>query len=250
VIAIICFLLDYTHKNSSFVVMKKEKWLLEKFYEHISDNKKEKFDTYVQDRTRHVTVVLENIFQPHNAAAVLRSCDCFGVQDVHIIENFNKYEPNKEIDMGSSKWLDTIKYSRTENNTTECIQALKAKGYKIVATTPHTDDCMIEDLPLDQPIALMFGTELTGLTDEALEQADAYVRLPMYGFTESYNISVSVALALFSVTERMRKDENVNWELSEDEQDSVKLGWAKQVVKHSEKVEKILSERYEETASK
>jgi len=230
--------------------MKKEKWLLEKFYEHISDNKKEKFDTYVQDRTRHVTVVLENIFQPHNAAAVLRSCDCFGVQDVHIIENFNKYEPNKEIDMGSSKWLDTIKYSRTENNTTECIQALKAKGYKIVATTPHTDDCMIEDLPLDQPIALMFGTELTGLTDEALEQADAYVRLPMYGFTESYNISVSVALALFSVTERMRKDENVNWELSEDERDSIKLGWAKQVVKHSEKVEEILSERYEETASK
>lgn len=226
--------------------MKKEKWLLEKFYEHISDNKKEKFDAYVQDRTRHVTVVLENIFQPHNAAAVLRSCDCFGVQDVHIIENFNKYEPNKEIDMGSSKWLDTIKYSRTENNTTECIQALKAKGYKIVATTPHTDDCMIEYLPLDQPIALMFGTELTGLTDEALEQADAYVRLPMYGFTESYNISVSVALALFSVTERMRKDENVNWELSEDEQDSIKLGWAKQVVKHSEKVEKILGERFDE----
>jgi tRNA (guanosine-2'-O-)-methyltransferase len=246
VIAIIRFLLDINHKNSRFVVMKKEKWLLEKFYEHISDNKKEKFDAYVQDRTRHVTVVLENIFQPHNAAAVLRSCDCFGVQDVHIIENYNKYEPNKEIDMGSSKWLDTIKYSRTENNTTECIQALKAKGYKIVATTPHTDDCMIEDLPLDQPIALMFGTELTGLTDEALEQADAYVRLPMYGFTESYNISVSVALALFSTTERMRKDENVNWQLSEDEQDSIKLGWAKQVVKHSEKVEKILGERFDE----
>ena len=230
--------------------MEKEKWLLDKFYEHISDNKKEKFDAYVKDRTRHVTVVLENIFQPHNAAAVLRSCDCFGVQDVHIIENYNKYEPNKEIDMGSSKWLDTIKYSRTENNTTECIQALKAKGYKIVATTPHTDDCMIEDLPLDQPIALMFGTELTGLTDEALAQADAYVRLPMYGFTESYNISVSVALALFSVTERMRKDENVNWQLPEREQNLIKLGWAKQVVKHSEKVEKILSERYEESKSK
>jgi len=246
VIAIISFLLDINHKNSRFVVMEKEKWLLDKFYEHVSDNKKEKFDAYVQDRTRHVTVVLENIFQPHNAAAVLRSCDCFGVQDVHIIENYNKYEPNKEIDMGSSKWLDTIKYSKTENNTTECIQALKAKGYKIVATTPHTDDCMIEDLPLDQPIALMFGTELTGLTDEALEQADAYVRLPMYGFTESYNISVSVALALFSTTERMRKDETVNWQLSEREQNLIKLGWAKQVVKHSEKVEKILSERFEE----
>jgi len=225
--------------------MDKEKWLLEKFYEHISDNKREKFDENVKNRTRHITVVLENLFQPHNAAAVLRSCDCFGVQDVHIIENFNKYEPNKEIDMGSSKWLNTIKYSKTENNTTECIQALKAKGYKIVATTPHTNDCMIEDLPLNQPIALLFGTELTGLTDEALEQADAYVRLPMYGFTESYNISVSVALALFSVTERMRKNESINWQLPDHEQDLIKLQWAKKVVKHSAKVEKILNERFE-----
>lgn len=225
--------------------MNKEKWLLDKFYEHISDNKKEKFDELVQDRTRHVAVVLENIFQPHNAAAVLRSCDCFGIQDIHIIENHNKYEPNKEIDMGSSKWLNTIKYSKTENNTTECIQALKAKGYKIVATTPHTNDSMIDELPLDAPIALMFGTELTGLTDEALEQADAFVRLPMYGFTESYNISVSVALALFSVTERMRKDESIDWKLSEHEQDLIKLQWAKKVVKHSEKVEKILNERFD-----
>ena len=225
--------------------MEKEKWLLEKFYEHISDNKKEKFDEYVKNRTRHVTVVLENIFQPHNAAAVLRSCDCFGVQDIHIIENFNKYEPNREIDMGSSKWLNTIKYSKNENNTTECIQALKAKGYKIVATTPHTNDCLIDELPMDQPIALLFGTELTGLTDEALEQADAYVRLPMYGFTESYNISVSVALALFSVTERMRKDESINWQLSNKEMDEIKLQWAKKVVKHSAKVEKILNERFE-----
>lgn len=225
--------------------MDKEKWLLEKFYEHISDNKREKFDENVKNRTRHITVVLENLFQPHNAAAVLRSCDCFGVQDVHIIENFNKYEPNKEIDMGSSKWLNTIKYNKTENNTTECIQALKAKGYKIVATTPHTNDCMIEDLPLNQPIALLFGTELTGLTDEALEQADAYVRLPMYGFTESYNISVSVALALFSVTERIRKNESINWQLPDHEQDLIKLQWAKKVVKHSAKVEKILNERFE-----
>ena len=184
--------------------MEREKWLLEKFYEHISENKKGKFDAIIQDRTRHVTVVLENIFQPHNAAAVLRSCDCFGVQDVHVIENSNEYTPNKEIDMGSSKWLNINHYSEKEENTVNCLNALKAKGYKIVATTPHTSDCLIEELPLDQPVALLFGTEATGLTATAMEHADAFVKLPMYGFTESYNISVSVALALFSVTERMR----------------------------------------------
>lgn len=225
--------------------MKKEKWLLEKFYEHISDNKKEKFDSIVQDRTRHVTVVLENIFQPHNSAAVLRSCDCFGVQDVHVIENENTYAPNKEIDMGSSKWLNVFRYNEKEQNTVDCLTDLKAKGYKIVATTPHTNDCSIEELPVDQPIALVFGTEATGLTETAMNEADAFVKLPMYGFTESYNISVSVALALFNVTERMRQNENIPWQLSEEEQDQIRLEWSKKVVKHSGKVEKILNERFE-----
>src|SRR5690606_12525524 len=145
---------------------------------------------------------LENLFQPHNASAVLRSCDGFGIQDIHIIENYNKYKPNREIDMGSSKWLNTIKYKEKENNTVECIRHLKSKGYKIVATTPHENDCLIDDLPLDQPTALLFGTELTGLTKEALNEADAFVKIPMFGFTESFNISVSVALALYSVTQK------------------------------------------------
>ena len=224
--------------------MDKNKWLLEKFYEHISENKQEKFDAIIQDRTRYITVVLENLFQPHNAAAVLRSCDCFGVQDVHVIENSNQYAPNKEIDMGSSKWLNIHRYNEKEENTVDCIQHLKQKGYKIVATTPHTNDCQIEELPLDQPIALLFGTEKSGLTKAALDEADAYVKLPMYGFTESYNISVSVALALFSVTERMRKDEAIQWQLNDDEQDAIRLQWAKKVVKHSGKVEKILNERF------
>ncbi|MGV6861059.1 MAG: TrmH family RNA methyltransferase [Putridiphycobacter sp.] len=221
-----------------------EKWLLDQFYEQISDNKKELFQKNVLNRTRHITVVLENLFQPHNAAAVLRSCDCFGVQDVHIIENYNEYVPNKDIDMGSSKWLNTYKYNKSENNTAECIRTLKDKGYTIVATTPHTNDCLIDDLPLDKPLALMFGTELTGLTDEALDMADAFVRLPMYGFTESYNISVSVALALFNVTERMRKNDSIDWQLSEEEQNQIKLQWAKKVVKHSNKVEKVLLDRF------
>ncbi|MFD1553533.1 TrmH family RNA methyltransferase [Putridiphycobacter roseus] len=226
--------------------MDKTKYLLEQFYKHISDNKKEKFATNIEHRTRHVTVVLENLFQPHNASAVLRSCDCFGIQDAHIIENYNKYEVNPDIDMGASKWLNTYKYKNSEHNTLEAIQHLKAKGYKIVATTPHTNDCMIDELPIDAPVALMFGTELGGLTDIALEHADAFVKLPMYGFTESYNISVSVALALFSVTERMRKSADINWQLSETEKNEILLSWTKKVVKHAKKVEDIYLSKLEE----
>ncbi len=224
--------------------MNKDQWLLDKFYEHVSENKINLFEKIVQDRTRHLTVVLENLYQPHNAAAVLRSCDCFGVQDIHVIENSNEYAPNKEIDMGSSKWLNVINHNEKEENTLNCINRLKAEGYKIVATTPHENDLMIDELPVDTPTALLFGTELTGLTDVALEHADAYVKLPMYGFTESYNISVCVALALFNFTERMRKEENLNWRLSNKEQLELKLEWVKKVVKHSEKVEDILNARY------
>lgn len=218
--------------------------MLQQFYEHISENKKDLFEKIILDRTKYITVVLENLFQPHNAAAVLRSCDCFGVQDVHIIENENKYEPNKEIDMGSSKWLNMYRYDKLENNTVDAIKHLKQKGYKIVATTPHTNDCNIDELPLNQPIALMFGTEKSGLSESALEHADAYVKLPMYGFTESFNISVSVALALFNVTERMRKSPNIKWQLSPEEQTEIKLNWTKKVVKRSDKVAAIIESRF------
>lgn len=227
-----------------FVYMNKQEWILHKLYDHISENKKNLFEEIVQNRTRYITVVLENLFQPHNAAAVLRSCDCFGIQDVHIIENENKYEPNKEIDMGSSKWLDLHKYNTEDHNTVSAIEQLKQKGYRIVATTPHTNDCTIDELPLDQPTALLFGTEMTGLSDIAMDQADDFVKLPMYGFTESYNISVSVALSLFSVTQRIRKNPKIHWQLTSEKQAQIKLNWVRKVLKSSIQIEALLEKQY------
>lgn len=229
--------------------MEKQDWMLQQFYEHISENKKNLFEKIILDRTRHITIALENLFQPHNAAAVLRSCDCFGIQNVHIIENDNEYAPNKEIDMGSSKWLDLHKHNKEEHNTVAAIQSLKSQGYQIIATTPHTNDCEIDDLDISKPTALLFGTESTGLTQTALDHSDGFVRLPMYGFTESYNISVSVALALFNLTTRMRKTPDLDWQLSQEEQTAIKLQWAKKVVKKSETVEKILNERFTNDSS-
>lgn len=224
--------------------MNKQEWILNKLYNHISENKQNLFEEIILNRTRYVTVVLENLFQPHNAAAVLRSCDCFGIQDVHVIENENKYEPNKEIDMGSSKWIDLYKYNAEENNTVSTINHLKNIGYKIAATTPHTNDCLIDELPLEQPTALLFGTEATGLTQEALDHADTFVKLPMYGFTESYNISVSVALSLFSVTQSIRQNSKINWHLTPEEQLEIKLKWVRKVLKSSPQIEKLLEDQY------
>jgi len=203
----------------------------------ISENKIKKFEEKIQYRSRHLTIVLEDIFQPHNASAVLRSCDCFGIQDVHIIENMNKYEVNPDVALGSAKWLSLIKYNKEINNTLSCLGSLKNQGYKIIATSPHKDDFTPESLPLDNKTALVFGTELEGLTDNAKEVADAYVRIPMYGFTESLNISVSAALLLFTLSERLRKSE-INWQLSEVEKTDTMLQWARNVVKRSDTIER------------
>ncbi len=213
------------------------KEFLDHLVSFVSENKQNKFREVLNNRTRHLTVVLEDIYQPHNASAVLRSCDCFGVQDIHIIENRNKYNVNPKIVVGSNKWLDLKYHNEQKENTLACITDLKAKGYTIVATTPHNDDVLLPELPIDKPIALMFGTEQDGLTDVALEHADVFMRIPMYGFTESYNISVSAALSLQSITERLHKSD-VKWQLSNEEKDEIKLDWAKKVVRNWKGYEK------------
>ena len=203
----------------------------------ISENKKNKFEEIILQRTRHITVVLEDIFQPHNASAVLRTCDCFGIQDVHIIENRNKYEINPDVALGSSKWLSLYTYHAAIYNTVECIQQLKDSGYRIIATTPLKDDHTPESLPVDNKIALVFGTELEGLSPQAKAMADGFVKIPMYGFTESLNISVSAALLVRSLIERLHNSE-IPWQLSESESLDIRISWAKSVVKKADLLEK------------
>lgn len=202
----------------------------------ITEHKLELFDKILEERTRHLSVMVENIYQPHNASAVLRTCDCFGVQDVHIVENSNKYEVNPQVALGASKWLTIHKYSGKENNTIDCINQLKEQGYKVYATTPHTNDVNIDELDVSQKTVLMFGTEGDGLSKEAMGNADGFVKIPMYGFTESFNISVSAALCLRDFTERMRKN-NIKYQLTEEEKQALKLDWIKKVVKKSELIE-------------
>ncbi|MCB2199256.1 RNA methyltransferase [bacterium] len=203
----------------------------------VTDNKLAKFDEVLAYRTRYVTVALENIYQPHNASAVMRSCDLFGVQDVHIIENTNRFTVNPGVTVGSSKWLNLHRYNtRERDNTAPCLVGLKQQGYTIVATTPHQDDVLLPDLPIVKPIALVYGTEDTGLSDTALELADVYMKIPQVGFTESFNISVSVALSLYDIVQRVR-DSDVEWQLSEEEKTELRLAWLKKVLKRFQNLE-------------
>ncbi len=204
--------------------------LLKYFSQFITENKLSRFEEVLQERTRHITIVLEDIYQPHNASATIRSCDLFGIQDLHVIENKNRYTINPDVTLGSSKWVNLHRYNRPdENNSPRCLQDLKDKGYLLIATTPYTDK-MLPDLPVDQPMALLFGTEETGLTDEALEMSDDRVRIPMYGFTESFNISVSVALSLYDTVTRLKRS-GLNWALPESVKQEIRLQWMRKVIR-------------------
>ena len=217
----------------------KKKELLNHLLNFVSDNKIKLFEKLIQFRTRYITVVLEDIFQSHNASAVLRSCDCFGIQDVHIIENNNIFDINPDIALGSSKWLTLYKYESREYNTPGVYRKLKEKGYRIIATTPHRNDCNLENLKMDTKTALVFGGELNGLTKDAIDHADGFVKIPMVGFTESFNLSVSAAIILHHLSEKLRASEH-QWQLNEEEKTDIKLMWLKNVVKSSEKIQERL----------
>lgn len=180
----------------------------------VTEKRANLFDRVIQNRTRYITLALEDIYQSQNASAVLRTADCFGIQDIHIIENKNEYQINPDVALGASQWLNLHKYNQAENNTLQAIQKLKQNGYRIVATTPHKNDVDLPDFDLTKgKMALFFGTELHGLSDLMIENADEYLKIPMYGFTESFNISVSAAIILHQLKEKLMLS-NIDWQLS------------------------------------
>lgn len=211
--------------------------VLAAFYEIITPNKREMFDRIAANRTKHLTVVMENIYQEHNASAVLRTCDCFGLQELHVIEKDNAYKIQRDIALGAGRWVDMYNYDDSENVTKDCLNNLKSKGYKVIATTPHTDSQTIYDLDLSQPIALVFGTERRGISEEVIEMADEFVKIPMYGFTESFNISVSAAIVLNTLRQRLEQSD-LNWKLSNEEQTLLKIDWCTKILNGGDLLEK------------
>lgn len=199
----------------------------------ITDHKRELMEKVLAQRTKYLTVALEDIYQPHNASAVVRTADCFGIQEVHVIEGRNSYEVNPQVLRGSEKWVDIIKHEGDGNNTEKCFKHLKRQGYRLVGTTPHVEGHALADYTIDQPTALVFGTEETGLSDYALDEVDDFIRIPMQGFTESFNLSVSAAICLYQLS-TMLHAAAVDWRLTEEEKEEIRLVWYKKVVRRSE----------------
>jgi len=215
-----------------------------------TENRYSLFQEVLNKRTRYMTVVLENIYQPHNASAVLRSCDCFGVQNVHVIENDNEYQINPDVALGSAQWLTLKRHKELENNTLSAISKLKDEGYRIVATTPHNNDVNLDDFDISKgKFALMFGSERPGLSDIAMDAADEFLKIPMFGFTESFNISVSAAIILNRLRSKIN-DSDIPWQLTDAEADVIMLDWLRGSIKKSKLIERKFMDLHKYNAIK
>jgi tRNA (guanosine-2'-O-)-methyltransferase len=212
----------------------------------VSERRLGRLNEVLNERTNHITIVLEDVYQAHNFSAVLRSADIFGIQTTSFIENRNKYKISEDVSMGSTQWLTLNRYQHHQNNTKACISDLKAKGYKIVATSLHKNSVSLKELDITQPVAIIFGTELTGISSDVEEMADEFVKLPMYGFTESFNISVCAALVMYELRERLQK-EVTNYGLGESEREDIYIEWLKASVKKHDLIIKEFDASYKKS---
>lgn len=204
--------------------------LLEEF---VTENKVRLINQVLAERTRHLAVVLEDVYHSHNASAVLRTSDCFGLQDLYITQKLHDYHLNPNIVRGASNWVTLHKYEREESSTIKCFNDLRSKNYRIVGTTPDPNSTSIHELDISQKTAIVFGAEHEGISEYAKQEADELVHIPMYGFTESFNVSVSVALILMDLVRRL-KVSDLDWRLTEQEQQDLKFEWYQRIVKRSD----------------
>ena len=187
----------------------------------------------LSERTRYMTILTENTFHPQNASALVRHCEAFGLQDLHTVETRCKFNPNVNIVRGTDKWVDITRHDSTE----EAIKTLKGAGYRLVATTPHRESCTPETFDVEKgPFCLVFGTEHAGVSDEIIEAADEYLRIPMCGMVESLNVSASAAILIYMLSQRMRLSPSIDWRLTEDDAREMMFRWVMSSVKDAERI--------------
>lgn len=220
--------------------------LIEYLEQFVTEHRRILFHTVLNERTKHFTVAIEDIYQPHNASAVVRSCEVFGIQEVHIIENKYTFEASSQVAKGAQKWLDFSYYKdEATNNTLDCIDKLRAQGYQIIATTPHNNSCMLQDFDISQKSAFIFGVEKEGLSKDIMENSDGFLKIPMVGFTESLNISVAAAIILQDLNYRL-KSSGISWQLTALEKKEKYLDWLEKSIKS---IKKIKEHYYKEIAT-
>lgn len=212
--------------------------LFEHLQSYLTDRRRSLLLDKAAQRTRFITVVMEDLYQAHNTSAVMRSCDVYGIQDLHLVEQRFGKRMDREIAMGAQKWVDLHRYQ----NTHDCLDQIKAKGYRLIATSPHESSVSLPDFKITEPVALIFGTEKEGISQEVMDRCDECLSIPMYGFTESLNVSVSAAIVLYQISQQLRAGD-LPWKLPYEDQLILIDAWTRRSIKS---VDQII-ERFEQS---
>ena len=185
------------------------------------NRKKELIQRVLNYRTRHVALVFQDTYQTLNASAAIRTAEIFGLQEVYTIEEKNIFRSSVGISRGAVAWVDIMRF----NNTLDTIIYLKKQGYTIVTTTLAADAIPIDRVPVDKKLALVFGNELWGVNEELISMTDIKTYIPMYGFTQSFNLSVSVGICLQEIMPKVRANTAIDWQLTNMEKIQLSQKW-------------------------
>ncbi len=183
-------------------------------------------------RTRNLVLVAEDLYDPHNMSAVVRTAEAHGVQELHVVEGRTRFAPHKKITLGAHSWMDIHRYGQPA----DCLAHLRDRGFQVVTGALTPESVPIHAIDFSRPTAMVFGNEHEGLTSAFLDCADQVFQIPMYGFTQSLNISVSAAIAtFFAVNERIRLL-GQSGDLSDEDQAQILDEWLKRTVPMSDRI--------------
>ena len=167
----------------------------------ISSSRLQRMSTVAENRLDGLTMVAEGTHLRHNLSAIIRSAESFGVSKVHLISTGK--QKSSGAAKGSERWVEL----KIHTNAEQCMTELKNQGYKVFVADFQEDSFTPETLPIDQKVAIVMGTELAGISEKTKELADGSVMIPMFGFTQSLNVSVASACLLQRIATRMREQE-------------------------------------------
>ncbi|MCS6934347.1 MAG: RNA methyltransferase [Chitinophagales bacterium] len=201
----------------------------------LTEDRRRQFQEVLCKRTAHISVLTEYLYDEQNLHAIVRTAECLGIQHIHVVEQEKKLKPAKKISRGSHKWVTMHHYLYADSDAGELYESLRRSGYRLAAAEPGIGGYSPEDIPIEEPLIIMLGKERTGLSDTAKAAADYFLQIPMYGFTESYNVSVAAALCLFPIVQRLHRS-GINWHLSEQEKNHLWRKWVLRSVRDPAKI--------------
>ena len=208
---------------------------LAKTYEYLqqflTEERLRKIEHFAPESSDFVLPVLEDVYQFRNAAAIVRSVEACGFHKVVALQEENNFEPNLKVTKGADTWVEVEKLPRNM----ESFQKIKDKGYKIVVVSLENNAKMLPDYEITEPIALVFGTEMEGVSQEILDFADETLAIPMYGFTRSFNVSVAASLCMYELKQKLMKS-NIDYKLNDEKLLKMKIRWAVNSIKSGEQI--------------